>query len=351
MTVNLDAVAENYRALKAKSGKPTAAVIKADAYGLGMVAIARRLEREGCHDFFVVTIDEGVRLRANTDRTIFLLGGIHSGDRSLIEKHDLIPVLNSLEDITAWKGRCAIHFDTGMNRTGLSEDEAEALIADPSRLSHLKVELALSHFACADEPGHPLTQTQCEKFARIHSRLAAHLPGTRWSLANSSGIFERAGATYDLVRPGYALYGGNPTPHLPNPMRPVIRLEATIVQIRQVAHGESVGYGASHVFDTDTQIATLCLGYADGYMRGFSGPNHGRVYWKNLSCPILGRVSMDLISVGIGHLPDKPKAGDRMEIIGAHQDIDEVARQAGTIGYEILTSLGNRYARIYKGAS
>jgi len=348
LTVNLDAVAANWRSLRTKTGKRTAAVVKADAYGLGMLQVAKKLQREGCKDFFVVTIDEGVKLREVVTENIYCLGGIHSGDRALIEPNNLIPVLNSLDDIADWKGRCAIHFDTGMNRTGLSEDEAEALIADPTKLAHLKVECALSHFACADEPGHPLTQTQCEKFAHIHASLSPHLPGTIWSLSNSSGIFERPGAVYDMVRPGYALYGGNPTPGQNNPMKPTVKLEATVVQVRDVQHGESVGYGASHIFQSDTQIATLTIGYADGLIRSLSG--RGRVYWGNLSCAILGRISMDLTSVAIGHLPDKPKAGDRLEVIGPHQDIDTLATHAGTIGYEILTSLGSRYTRVYKGA-
>lgn len=345
LTIDLGAVAQNYRTLqKAAAGAAVGASIKADAYGLGMIPVAKTLAKAGCSDFFVATADEAAALRAQTEGNIFVLNGLRGGSRPIPK--GVMPVLNSLDDIKAWAGGpCALHFDTGMNRLGLSADEAREIIAHPNLTAHLEVRLAMSHFVSSEEAGNPLTKTQCEKFAH----LKRHLPFTRWSLANSSGIFHATDDLHDLVRPGYALYGGNPTPEAPNPMRSVVTLETPVLQTRRVKKGDTAGYNATHRFEADADTATIGMGYADGFFRLFS--NNARVFYKGQPCPVLGRVSMDLTIIGIGHLPERPGPGDMIEVLGAHQSIDELARSGGTIGYEVLTALGARYIRRYIEAS
>lgn len=355
LTVNLHSLCRNYDTLERMSGAEVAGVLKADAYGLGLEAVARALMGAGCREFFVVTVDEGVKLRAVCPYNIYILGGLHSGNRADMAAHNLIPVLNCLDDIQSYSGVCAIHFDTGMNRLGLSPDETQQIIDNPALVSHLQVRVALSHFVAADEQNSPLTTQQREEFARIHAALKGALVGAKWSLCNSAGLLDGA-ERYDLVRPGYALYGGNPTPWIEAGVgagkdfriEPTVSLRAAILQVRHVKAGMSVGYNATHVFERDTTIATVSLGYADGWMRGFS--NKGVLYWKGVPCPIVGRVSMDSFAVDIGHLADKPKAGMHLEVLGENQTIEQAAMDAGTIGYEILTSLGSRYKRVYIGA-
>jgi alanine racemase len=340
LSIDLGAIADNYRLLQKTAGAVAGAAVKANGYGLGIAEVAPVLASAGCRDFFVATVDEGVRLRKLTKHNIYVLGGIYAGSLKDIKAHKLIPVLNCLADIKAFEGPCAIHFDTGMNRLGLSAAETEDFINHPAK----NVVLALSHFACSDSKNHPMNTDQRDKFNAIRARLSHLMPETKWSLRNSSGVFQVADCKDDIVRPGYALYGGNPMPDAENPMRPVVALNARVLQIRQVRKGETVGYSATHNFSTDSETATVCLGYADGIFRATAG----NLYWDGLPCPILGRVSMDLISVGIGHLAGrKPTAGAVFEVIGPNQDIDTLARHAGTIGYEVLTSLGARYKRRY----
>lgn len=352
LTINLQNLCENYRFLTAQTKAKPAGILKANAYGTGAAEVFKVLREEGCEIFFTATPGEAFALRALEDGPeIYVLGGLWTGAERDYFSEKIIPVLNSREMIMRWqdfaKGQdqilpAAIHFDTGMNRLGLGADETRALIEDTcGALDGLDTKLIMSHFACADEAGHPMSARQHERFEKI----AAHFPKAQKSLANSSGLFRSKDYHFDLVRPGYALYGGNPMPETNNPMKAVVYLESPILQIRNVKKGESVGYGAGHVFEDDTQIATLAVGYADGFLRAGSGC--AKVFYKGQACPVLGRVSMDLVTIDIGHLPEKPNPGQNIEILGDHQSVDDLAASCGTIGYEILTSLSMRYKRKY----
>lgn len=352
LMVDLGALKANYRLFKSMTTARVAAAVKADAYGVGMGPAARALAEEGCDMFFVATADEAATLRAqDSNIQIAVLGGVLPGLEDDYLHHTIHPVLNSLEMIDRWamlakkKERpldAIIHFDTGMNRLGLGADETAHLINNPTLLDTMNVRMVMSHFACSDEAGHPLNDSQAQRFAAI----AKHFPKAAKSLANSSGIFRNNAWHYDMLRPGYGLYGGNPTPEMKNPMTPVVRLDVPVIQVRRVKKGESIGYSAGHVFETDTVTATIAMGYADGFLRSASG--HARVFWNGAACPVLGRVSMDLVTIDLGGLTkDLPHPGDYVEVIGPHQSVDDLAAQAGTIGYEILTSLGARYGRMY----
>ncbi len=360
LTVDLSALAENYRILRAKTttGCRTAAMVKADGYGLGAAAVSTRLYDEDCRDFFVATLDESLSLRKNlsaggrSDAFIGMLGGVIPEACADYEALEITPVLNSLHDIEVWRAHAqkagkrlpaVLHIDTGMNRLGLRPEEARTLASDKSARDGIDLKLIMSHFACSDEKDHPMNEAQAQKFAQT----AALFPGVPKSLANSSGVFRSSAYHHDMIRPGMALYGLNPVPELKNPMRPVAYLNARILQMRPVKAEETVGYSATHTFKRDSMIATLSVGYADGFLRSSSG--RAVFYYKGAACPLRGRVSMDLVTVETGHLAQQPQPGDVMEILGEHQDADTLAATAGTIGYEILTSLGPRYYRVYKG--
>lgn len=361
LTVNLGALRGNYRFLRARAGgAECAAVVKADAYGLGAERVAPALMGDGCRTFFVATIEEARRLRPvvgdATKATIYVLDGLLPGAAAALAKADARPVLGSLPEIEEWASFCrrhgrrlpaALHIDTGMNRLGLGAAEVEALARRPDPLSAFEIALVMSHLACADEPEHPKNELQRAAFERLRSLL----PPAPASLANSAGILLGENYLFDLVRPGIALYGGNPRVSGDNPMQPVVRLDGRIAQIRCVAAGESVGYGAGHTLARPTRIATVCVGYADGYMRclGASDTTAGAVaYIEGRAAPLLGRVSMDLITIDVTDVPDcLVRRGSLVELIGPHVGVDELAVRARTIGYEILTSLGRRYARRY----
>lgn len=346
LEIDLGALRWNIRLLQAKVGPAcrVAGVVKADAYGIGLRQVAQEHRACGTDTFFVATLDEGISLRGMVGKgpEIAVLGGLFHGAEGEYPRHNLIPVLNALEDFPRWQrpDPVMIHFDTGMRRLGLDTREAERFVADPSLAKGLNVTAILSHFACADETGHPLTVEQYRKFAA----LAALFPAARKSLSNSAGIFLSRDYDFDLVRPGMAVYGLNPTPGQPNPMRPVVQLKARVLQVRQALAGESVGYSATHRCDASQRVATIAIGYADGFLRSLS--SRGQVFWNGQALPILGRVSMDLVTIDAGGAPDL-KAGDWVEILGPHQDADALAAQAGTIGYEILTDLGRRYQRTW----
>lgn len=346
LEIDLASLAANYRYFYELTGPAccTAGVVKADGYGLGMTRIAPALEAAGCRQFFVATLDEALALRTVTAQPVAVLGGLVPGAEGEYKAHKLTPVLNSLEEIARWRpyggGHPAIiHFDTGMNRLGLGRDETERLLADRALLDGLEITLIMSHFACADEAGHPLTPLQAERFAKI----AAHFPDVRKSLANSSGICRSPAWHFDMVRPGVALYGVNPTPEKPNPMRPVVRLRARLLQVRNADAGDSVGYGASYRIEKPLRIGTVALGYADGFLR--SGSNRAALYYNGRRCPVIGRVSMDLVTVDLSGCDAAP--GHFMEVLGPHQDADALAAAFDTIGYEVLTSLGRRWQRAY----
>ena len=350
LTVDLSAIAENYRRLERELGPvPCAAVVKANAYGLGADRVAPALHSAGCRQFFVAQLGEGIALRdlLAEDAEIFVLNGVLPGQVARFLRHRLIPVLNDLAQIEEWRnaGRgapAAIHLDTGMNRLGLDPKETARLVDEPDLLSGLKIRLWLSHLVSAEEAGNPLNEEQRRSFAAVLARL----PAAPASLANSSGIFLGPAFHFDLGRPGVALYGVNPTPGRPNPMRPVVELAVPILQVRVVDSPMTVGYGATHRVAKKGKIATVSIGYADGYGRALSARGRCRIAGKEV--PIVGRVSMDLITVDVTTLPENAvRPGDPAIILDRHHDVDSLASEAGTIGYEILTALGARYRRRY----
>ena len=355
LTIDLGAVAANYRTLRGRlGGARCAAVVKADAYGLGMDRVAPALARAGCETFFVATLDEGVALRALAPASeIHVLNGVTPGCEKTFAGHGLHPVLNDLGQIECWatfarahgERAAAIHIDTGMCRLGLPPDEADRVAAEPERLDGLRLNLVISHLACAEQRDNPMNAVQRDAFVARRARL----PAARASLANSSAIFLGADYHFDLARPGVALYGVNPTPGEPNPMAEVVRLQSKIIQVRDVDSPQTVGYGATHRIAAPGRIATVPVGYADGYLRSLSGRGFAAI--GGVQVPVVGRVSMDLITLDVSALPrDAARPGATVDLIGGACPIDEVAARAATIGYEILTSLGRRYRREYVGA-
>ncbi len=360
LTIDLEAIAWNYRRLCLElGGVPCAAVVKADGYGLGAARVAPVLARAGASEFFVATLDEAIALRPILDgagfpaTAIFALNGPLPGCEQDLTAARVTPVLNSLADIDLWSEAArrretelpaALHVDTGMSRLGLPDDEVATLADAPERLTGVSLSHILSHLACADTPEHPENAIQ---LARLH-RFLAMLPDAPVSFANSSGVFLGSEYHFDLARPGVALYGVNPTPTQPNPMRRTVRLEARIMQVREIDASRGVGYGAAFRAQGPTRIATVAVGYADGYMRHLS--NRGQVAIGGKLLPVVGRVSMDSITVDVTALGrDAVRPGDVAELLGAEHVPDALAREAGTIGYEVLTSLGARYHRVYEG--
>lgn len=352
LTIDLDAIRDNYRTLKRQlGGVECAGVVKADGYGLGAPAIAAALHAEGCRSFFIAHIEEAIRLRAalgDGDR-LYVLNGLPPGAESACAEAGVTPVLNSLAQIEAWAGlaarrgrqlACALQVDSGMSRMGLSPSETERLAASPALLQALQVDLVMSHLACADEPDHPANLLQREAFDRLR-RLLPEAPA---SLANSSGIFLGGGFHYDLARPGAALYGINPTPGRPNPMRQVVRLQAEVVQTREVGDGIGIGYGHAARARAGMRLATISIGYADGWPRCASGA----AFYRGVRLPFAGRVSMDTVILDITPLPAGAlQPGHLVDLFCPEQTVDDVAEIAGTIGYEILTGLGARFHRRY----
>jgi alanine racemase len=353
LTIDLAAIAENYRLLQEQAQTAAcAAVVKADAYGLGAEKVAPVLARAGCRQFFVAHLNEGIELRRilGSSATIAVLHGPPAGTEADFLAHDVVPVLNSLDQVSRWaatalsagtKLPAILQADTGMARFGLSESDVRTLVDDQQRLDALDVRLLISHLACADEPGHPANAVQLSLFRQI----GAILGGCRMSLAASSGIFLGPEFHFNLVRPGAALYGIAPQADRPNPMRPVVRLQGKVMQIRDVPAGTPVGYGHTARTKSASKLATVAVGYADGFLRSLSG----RGAWVNGSyLPIIGRVSMDSIVLDATALPEGSLLpGALVDLIGPDQDLDALAREAGTIGYELLTSLGTRYHRQY----
>ncbi|HZX28331.1 MAG TPA: alanine racemase [Telluria sp.] len=354
LTVDLDALCANYRLLRARVAPAAcAAVVKADAYGLGAGPVAGALFDAGCRDFFVAHLDEGIRLRPDLPEAarIFVLHGAMPGTEDEFLEHGLVPVLNSLHQVQAWRalaggaGRplaAALQIDTGMHRMGLSLDELETLVADDAPLRGIDLQLVMSHLACADEPGHPHNAHQLERFRS----LSARLPAGPASLANSSGSFLDPGFRFDLARAGAALYGIAPTAGAPNPLHQVVRLQARVVQVRRIEAGAQVGYGCRYTAPAPRFVATAAMGYADGWPRQLSGRTVG--VFQGTALPQIGTVSMDSITLDVSALPPgRLQPGDLVDLIGPGQTVDDIAALAGTIGYEILTGLGPRLARRY----
>lgn len=339
LTIDLDAIAANWRALDRLSapGTQTAAVVKADAYGLGIDRVAPALARAGARRFFTAVAEEGAKLRQilGPGPQIGILGGHMAGDTEMIHDLDLTPMLNSLQQVTrhleALPGHpFGIQLDTGMNRLGMEEAEWRAIA--PIVLD-ARPELLMSHLACADEPDHPMNPAQLAQFHRMTDGT-----GIPRSFAATGGILLGPDYHFDLTRPGVGLYGGQPFAQ----SQPVVTLSLPVIQTRAVQQGETVGYANAWTADRATTVATLSAGYADGLPRTLSNKVH--LWDGDTPVPLIGRVSMDLITADIGHLAEAPHA---LDILGPHQGVDDLAAIAGTIGYEILTSLGPRYARRY----
>ncbi len=354
LTIDLGAIARNWQTLRDLAAPGAcAAAVKADAYGLGLEPVCQTLWNAGCRTFFVALPDEAFALRSVLrDAEIYCLGGLTPGGAADYLAHQIRPVLNSMVDVTAWanaapNAAAALHVDTGMNRLGLQMEEAEALAVNTELMSRLKPSLVMSHLACADEPTHPLNAQQARSFAHAHT-LFPDVPG---SLANSAGTLLGAPFKHDLARPGIALYGGASAPVVPDPILPVVQLDARILQIRHAKAGQSVGYGAAQILNRDTRLAILAAGYADGFHRiaGSSNDTPGATATlAGQTAPLVGRISMDLIAIDITDpCFDAVTQGDFATLIDAHTTVDMVAATAQTIGYEVLTSLGRRYHRRY----
>lgn len=358
LTIDLDAIVANWRKLeKASVPAECGAAVKADAYGCGIDRVVPALAQAGCKTFFVATIDEARAARAGApDAAIYVLNGLspNAGDAlAAVKAQPMIGDLNELAEWdmfcrrTGWTGGAGIHVDTGMSRLGLSIAEAQSL-APRLNSGHHGFTLAISHLACAEQVQNPMNARQVGAFREV-----SHLfSGVTSSLANSSGIYLGPSFLFDMVRPGAAIYGVNPTPEAANPMLPVIELKARIIQTRDVPRGDTVGYGATWTARRPTRLAIIAAGYADGYFRA-AGSNDGTrgadVVIAGQRCPIAGRISMDLIAADITDLPaNAARRGHMATLIGEGVTIDELGRHFGTIAYEVLTSLGCRYKRAYK---
>src|SRR5579863_2941611 len=359
LTIDLDALVANWRKLE-KTAIPAecAAVVKANAYGCGITPVAKALAKAGCKTFFVATLDEAVIARAAAPTAaLYVLNGFVPNTGEAYTKIDAKPVIGDLNELaewdvfcrrTGWAGSAAIHIDTGMQRLGLTVMEALGLIPRINAGDH-GISLVMSHLACAESLHHPMNARQLATFREIASLFS----GVPASLSNSSGIFLGAPFQFDMVRPGASLYGVNPTPEADNPMQPVVELKAHVVQIRDVERGESVGYGAIWTARRSTRLAIISAGYADGYFRA-GGSNDGtrgaEIVVAGKRCPVAGRISMDLIAVDVTDLERSAvRRGQMVTLIGDGITVDELAHHFGTIGYEVLTSLGARYTRLYKG--
>ena len=318
----------------------------------------RRLAKAGCKTFFVADLAEAKRVRAvAAEPAIYVLNGLLPDTAAAYADIRARPVIGSMVELaewdafcaaSQWRGGAALHVDTGMNRLGISVNDAAAL-APRIRSENHGITLLMSHLVCAEEPEHPLNARQIGAFREVRM----FYRGIPSSLANSSGIFLGATAHCDVVRPGVALYGVNPTPGQINPMRPVIELQARIVQVRTVPRGETVGYDAAWTAKRATRIAVVAVGYADGYLRAASASDESPgadAIVAGKRCPLAGRVSMDLLAIDVTDLPDSAaRRGDLVTLIGGEMTVDAFANAAGTIGYEVLTSLGRRYHRVYRG--
>jgi alanine racemase len=357
LEIDVAGVVANWRFLAQRVAPAgCAAVVKADGYGLGAPVVAGALAAAGCRRFFVATLDEGLILRRALPGLceVAVLNGPVPGSAGEFAEARLVPVLNDPGQIAEWRRLAArrgrlpamLHLDTGMARLGLTAREFERLTGEFGRCGAICWRALLSHLACADQPDHPLNRDQRARFVLSRPRLG----GLAASLAASSGIFLGPDYHFDFVRPGAALYGVNPQPGRPNPMRQIVRLSARILQIREVDAAQPVGYGATHVMAAAGRLATVAAGYADGWLRSLSHRGSGRV--GGLRVPLLGRVSMDLAVFDVSAVdPALARPGAFIELLGDDYGVDAAAADGGTIGYEILTALGRRYHRVYRGAS
>ncbi|MGH6728130.1 MAG: alanine racemase [Pseudolabrys sp.] len=359
LSIDLAAIEANWRALSRRAmPAECAAVIKADGYGCGIEQVAATLGKAGCKSFFVADLGEARRVRnVVSEPAIYVLNSLLPETAPAYAEIRARPVIGSMVELAewdafcntqGWRGGAALHVDTGMNRLGVSVNDAAAL-APRIRAENHGISLLMSHLACAELPEHPLNARQINVFREVRV-LYRGIPS---SLANSSGIFIGTSAHCDMVRPGVALYGVNPIPGQSNPMRPVIDLQARIVQVRSVPRGETVGYDAGWTAKRATRVAVVAVGYADGYLRAASASDDAPgadAIVAGKRCPLAGRVSMDLLAIDITDLPDgSARRGDLVTLIGDGITVDTLANAAGTIGYEVLTNLGRRYHRVYRG--
>lgn len=338
LTIDLNAITSNWKALDALSNSAveTAAVVKADAYGLGAAQVAQKLTKAGVKSFFVALASEGalVRMAVGNDPDIYVFSGLMKNDEGLYGQYNLIPLLNSAQQFTSWQStmpnnRFGVQINTGMNRLGMEATEFNA-----RRDQCEQAELIVSHLACADDPSHPQNKEQLQCFHDVTNGM-----DVKRSLAATGGTLMGSDYHFDLCRPGVGLYGADPY----NNATPVVHLSIPVIQTRTVNTGECVGYSATWVAKKPTKVATVAAGYADGLIRALG--NDPLPLWANgIPCPIIGRVSMDLLTVDVTNLTDVP---DQLELLNNHQTVDTLAQAAGTIGYEILTSLGHRYDRVY----
>jgi alanine racemase len=359
LTIDLAAIVANWQALAHQAlTVECGAVVKANAYGMGIEAVTTALAKAGCKTFFVADLAEARRVRSRAaEATIYVLDGSTPEGAAAFIELNARPVINSMTELAEWDafvgahnwaGGAALQVDTGMKRLGISVDEAAALAPRVQTDNH-GIALLMSHLACAEQADHPLTVGQLKLFREVRA-LYRGLPA---SLANSSGVFLGDPAHFDLVRPGAALYGVNPTPGKSNPMRGVVELSGRILQLRDVAADQTVGYGATWTAKRATRIAVVALGYADGLMRAASGTDRergGSAMVAGQRCPIAGRISMDLVALDVTDVPAGAiHRGDLATFIGAGISVDDFAAAAGTIGYEVLTRLGTRPHLVYRG--
>jgi len=350
LTIDLAALRHNYSAV-ARHIAPTraAAVVKADAYGLGASRVAPAFYDAGCRDFFVAHLGEAIALKPflQPDATLYVLNGLQPGTEAACARDGILPVLNSLEQVENWSALAAIQgrklpallqLDTGMSRLGLSTSEFDRLTANPALLDGIDVKFVISHLASGDEPENAANARQLATM----TALLARLPKLPVAFANSGGSFLDKTYHFDLARPGVALYGVGPK----NEIVPVLTLSARVIQVRDIDKGAAVGYGGTYIARGPMRVATIAVGYADGWFRALS--NKGSAFFGDTRLPIIGRVSMDSITLDVSALPEGTlKLGSLVELIGPHQRLEDVARDCDTIPYEILTALGNRYARVY----
>lgn len=340
LSVDLDALARNYHTLSAISGAPVHPVLKADAYGLGAGPCARRLMVEGARTFFVARVSEGVQLRqiVGPDPVIYILDGCPAGSIPDLRAAGLRPVVNQpaqqADWLTSGGGACGLQIDTGMNRLGFRPEDAPEPFA--------RLELVMTHLACADDPAEPMNRRQRDSFDAV----SAKYPGAIRSFANSSGCFLGPDFAFDAVRPGISLYGGGPEARPDPRIAPVATLTADILQVRDVPAGETVGYSRGFLCERPTRVATCATGYADGVLRSYSRGS-GQVWLNGQLVPMIGRVSMDVLAIDITDF--KASLGDAVELFGPNRLIDDAAKAAGTISYELLTSVMPRVPRVYVG--
>jgi alanine racemase len=357
LSIDLKALQQNYLAIRKRvAPAECSASVKADAYGIGLEPAGKALWAAGCRTFFVALPEEGRELRnILAEANIYVLGGLLSGEAAFYTEHSLRPALSQASEVEEWARWCsdkekrfpaAVHIESGINRLGIEAQELKKLARRSELLSQFELSLVLSHLARADDPDDAFNLQQLERF-EVLRRLLPRAPA---SLANSPGVFLPQAFHFDVVRPGIALYGGNPFHDRPNPSLPVARLEGRILQVKRVNEGDSVGYGNSFTARRASRIAIVAVGYADGYPRACSwhaGREPARIWAKGHFAPVVGRVSMDMITVDVTDFPTPLNRGDMVELMGTHVTVDELALKAGTLAYEILTRLGSRYARLY----